>query len=137
MESLRSLEANVHAKSERLENAVILATTHNFLRCVELLVTYRVALDEQTKDLQSALTIALKLEYFDLCLYLLARHCDINMRGVNGDTALIRTAFDGRTATAAFILEQGADPSIRNMNGETALMVASRHGQLGVMRLLL
>lgn len=117
METLKGADADVHAKSQRSENAVVFASAHNFLEVIELCVSYQVALDDLTTDLQTALTVALKLEYFPICLYLLERQCDINVRGFNGDTALIRTAFDGRTQTAAFILEQGGSPMSRTSTG--------------------
>jgi ankyrin repeat protein len=137
IEMLHVAGADVHVKSDKKEeNALILAASSNHIKCVELLEYYGLALDDKNKLDETALSIGLKYEYFPLCKFLVERSADINVRGKNGDTPLIRTAFDGREKTAIFILENKGDVNIKNVNGETALMIACKHGQKSIVELL-
>lgn len=138
LEMLHDAEADLHVKSEsKLENALILASAGNHMQCVELLDTYGLAIDEKNKLEETALSIALKFEYYDICTFLVSRLADINVVGKNGNTPLLRTAFDGHEKTATFLLQNGGDVNWKNMNGETALMVASRHGYGNLVKLFL
>lgn len=138
LEMLQEADADVHVRATaKDENALLLAASGNHMKCVELLTLFGLAVDDKNKLEETALSIALKFEYYDICSYLVDRQADINVRGVNGNTPLIRTAFDGRTRTAEFIISNGGDVNMANFNGETALMIACRHDHMGVAKLLL
>lgn len=138
IEMLNNAEADLHVKSQlKFENALMLACQGNHLKCVELLSMYGLAVDDKNKLEETALSIALKYEYYPICSFLVEREANINVRGVNGNTPLIRSAFDGREATAEFILTHGGDANLKNFNGETALMVACRHGYVKMVNLFL
>jgi ankyrin repeat protein len=138
LEMLHDADTDVHVKTTaKNENALMLATKGNHLKCVELLNSYHLAVDDKNTQEETALSIALKFEYYPLCSYLVEREADINVLGVNGNTPLIRTAFDGRLTTAQFILNNKGNVNMTNLNGESALMIACRHGHMNVAALFI
>lgn len=138
LEMLVEADADLHVKSTaKDENALILAVCGNHMKVVELLDRYGLAIDDKNKLEETALSIALKFEYYAICTFLVSRLADINVVGKNGNTPLLRTAFDGREKTAEFILQNGGNVNWKNMNGETALMVACRHGYASMVKLFL
>lgn len=138
IEMLHDADADLNVKSEvKSENALMLACQGNHMKCVELLSSYGLTVDDKNKREETALSIALKYEYFAVCSFLVEREADINVLGVNGNTPLIRSAFDGHEQTAEFILANRGNVNIQNFNGETALMVASRHGYATMVKLFL
>jgi len=50
--------------------------------------------------------------------------CDMNIRGVGGETALHRAIFVRSEARVKYLLENGSDPDIRDSRGQTALFGA-------------
>jgi ankyrin repeat protein len=138
LEMLQEAEADVHARTTaRHENALFLAAASNHLKCVELLIVYGLTFDDKNKQEETALSTALKFEYFPICTYLVERGADINVRGANGSTPLMRAAFAGRIQTAEFIVKNGGEVNLTNCNGETALSIACRHDRADIVNLLL
>lgn len=69
---------------------------------------------------------------------LLAAGANVNMRAMNGATALHRAAARGRVVAVQYLLQQpGIDPSLLDVAGCTPLMHACSRGHLEVARLLL
>ena len=140
IELLHEAGANLTLISNsRQENALMLACTRNHQPVVEVLVRLDLLpIEARNSASETALAIALKFEYYAIAEFLLgATTAEINSPGTHGNTALIRSAFDGRVKTTQYCLERGANVNAVNCNGETALMVAVRHGHHEIVDLLL
>jgi ankyrin repeat protein len=71
--------------------------------------------------------------------WILARapNADLEAVNVNGSTALMFAAFEGKAAVADVLLKAGADINHVNAKGHTALMSAAAHGYRNTVALLL
>ena len=127
----------VTKKNLKGDNAVILATKNNHLEIVQVLHEFCVPLDDKNAQDETALSTALKLQLFAIAEFLYSHGADINVVGINGNTSLMRSAFDGRCKTAEFIVDRGCSLDVRNLNGETAVMIAARHSNRDVLELLI
>lgn len=119
------------------ETAAHIAAKRKFNAIVKLLDLKGVPMDQQDLRHETPLSISLKLENFELCRFLLTRDARIDVTNAMGDTALLRSAFDGRFEASKFILDNGGDLHHRNSNGETALLIAVRHGNKQLVDVLL
>lgn len=119
------------------ESAAHFAAKNKHTKTVILLEHRGCPMDIQDLRFETPLSISLKVENFQLCDFLLAQHCNINVTNQMLNTPLLLSAFDGRVGTSKYILEHGGDAGHRNANGENALMVAARHGNTRLLALLL
>lgn len=79
----------------------------------------------KTSKGSTPLHIAAYKGYTPLCKLLVRSGCDINQQNTqNGSTALLFAMRNGKTETAAALLQLKADPLIANNNGNTPLMEA-------------
>ena len=62
---------------------------------------------------------------------------DINLKGVDGNTALIEAVVQGDGDIASELLQRGADPNARNDEGWTALHFAAEEHKIELAALLL
>ena len=116
----------------RLDHAIRsgdVSTVHNFLK------------NEGPADLIISgwpiLTIAANYRKNDIVSLLLDNGADVNMKNINGDTALILAAYNEYLETLAALLRAGADTEVIGSDGESALMWSVEKGGLESVRLLL
>lgn len=83
------------------------------------------------------LTIAADYRKNDIVSLLLDNGADVNMKNINGDTALILAAYNEYLETLAALLRAGADTEVIGSDGESALMWSVEKGDLESVRLLL
>ena len=62
---------------------------------------------------------------------------DVNVRNIDGETALIRAVENGNIDISKMLVEAGADVNVRNNDGNTALILASRTGKEAIVEMLL
>lgn len=62
---------------------------------------------------------------------------DLNSRGYNGETALMRAAREGKTEYVIEMIEHGADIECRNNDGNTAVWMACHGGNPFVLQVLI
>ena len=62
---------------------------------------------------------------------------DVNVRNIDGETALIRAVENGNIDISKMLLDAGADVNVRNNDGNTALILASRTGKEAIVEMLL
>jgi len=62
---------------------------------------------------------------------------DVDATDKDGETALVKAAWKGRSAMAGRLLDAGADPNHVAKNGATSLVFAARHGRSDAVSLLL
>ena len=66
---------------------------------MNFLLLQEVPVDDKDSKEETPLTNAIKFEYFDVAQILMDRGADVNVRGVNGNTLLIRSAFEKKENT--------------------------------------
>jgi cytohesin len=132
VEILIEIGAAIDTIGEDGENALHLVCKHNrhegFNKVLKLLLS---KIDDNIVDilsskLETPLSIALKMDFREHALLLLQRGANINCKGINNDTPLIRCAFDGRLDMLDFLVKNNADINVKNINDETALIVAAK-----------
>ncbi|XP_067653648.1 serine/threonine-protein phosphatase 6 regulatory ankyrin repeat subunit B-like isoform X2 [Haliotis asinina] len=64
----------------------------------------------------------------------LADKFDLNCRGMNGQTPLMKAVCGGHIAVYKYLVSRGAESTLMDTAGQTLLHIASRHGQLAVMK---
>lgn len=119
------------------ETPLMLACRWGHIDSALYIISIEASLHDQNTSIETALTISLKYEHFKISKELLEKGCDINLQGVNGNTTLLRSAFDGRDTTVSFILANKGDVSIKNQNGESAFIIACKHGHTNIAQMLL
>src|SRR5207247_1658459 len=55
---------------------------------------------------------------------------DVQAADLNGDTALLMAARQGRPALVSLLLDQGAQADVKNKSGESPFLAAGRFGDL-------
>lgn len=71
----------------------------------------------------------------DIVEFLLKSNADVNLKGLNGETAL-SFAFD-QIKISELLINHGADVNSKNADGRTPLMIAVNHRQMDVVSLLI
>ena len=140
---LIDIGAAIDTAGEDNETALHVVCKHNrhggFLKVLDSLLS---KIDDDLVDVVSAkqetpLTIAIKMDFREHALRLLARGANINHQGINLNTPVIRCAFDGRLDMLEFLVAQKANLSLRNFNDETALIVATKRNLRDIISFLL
>lgn len=72
----------------------------------------------------------------DIVSYLIAHGAEVNLRGNDGETALIKASFRGHLKIVRCLAEHGADPNLATSFGETALMLGAYTNHFDVVRFL-
>lgn len=143
VQMLVEIGAAVNTIGEDGESALHLVCKHNrhegFNKVLKLLLS---SLDDDDIDvlsskLETPLSIALKMDFREHALLLLQRGANINCKGINNDTPLLRCAFDGRLDMLDFLVKNKADINARNINDESALIVAAKRGLKDVISYLI
>jgi ankyrin repeat protein len=75
---------------------------------------------------ETPLSTALRFEMYEICKLLLSKGANINCIGINGNTPLMKAAFDGNIKTLKFILSNSGDVTMVNHNNENALLIACK-----------
>eukprot|EP01038_Epipyxis_sp_PR26KG_P013457 gene13457-18050_t len=124
---------------DKNDTALHLACKKGYLKMVEKLIELGMiaVLDQQNKQLETALAVAIKFEYYELANLLLSKGADINITQLNGDSSLIKASFSGNENIVKFILQNNGSIHNRNFNNENALMTASKYGYTNILLILL
>ncbi len=96
------------------------------------------AKDVNAKDLEYTTIIdAAGSDYKNIVKRFLDNKFDINERGINGETAVMRSVAKNRLKMTQFLINNGADIRLTDSYGTTALMIASREGYYDIANLLI
>jgi len=136
---LLAKNADVNAKDNRSDTALINASSGGRADIVNVLLDKGADINHQNRDGYSALIMAATSPNRLQCLKaLLGRGADVNARDVEGNTALLEAAANCAAEMVSALLKKGARADATNNNGETALLLAARPGKsLETVRLLL
>lgn len=106
---------------------------------VEKLLSEGVDPNSRTDEGTTALILAAKRGYLEICRLLIARGADVNLRANNrdGDSALIGAARRGFVGICRLLLKHGANINQLDNFGNTALVEALRWSQIAVCKLLI
>ena len=126
-------------ESTKSENALMYACRCSQRDTANLMINLGISLAHRDWSGDDALLVALKYQCFDIAKRLIDKGCSINTKSAtNGNTALIRCAFDNREDSLDFILScDGVEIDAKNFNDENGLIVASRGGNLSIISKLL
>ena len=117
------------------------AATYGFERCVNVLLSYNVNVDEVCKYYsgRTAMQLAARQGYIDIVNILIDFGADINFKdGLRGETALHIAAFNGYMQILHLLLLRGAQIDIQATgSGLTPLMHACEYGNDDMVKLLL
>ncbi|MDR1888136.1 MAG: ankyrin repeat domain-containing protein [Zoogloeaceae bacterium] len=127
--------ANVNLENSAGEQALLLAVWRGKREALEWLLAHGAELNRQPGQ-WSALHYAAFTGDQKLVADLLARGADINARSPSGATPLMMAIYDGKQATAKFLIEQGANTRLRNDRGDGAMEWAMRYNQHSLARLI-
>lgn len=89
-----------------------------------------------SKDKHGTPLLVAAADYPEIIKCLLAAGASVNLRNVDGDTALIHAAINGNTESALVLIAQGAELNAKTKDGTTALMLAAGNGHIEVVRTL-
>eukprot|EP01036_Dinobryon_divergens_P031481 gene31481-40883_t len=135
LSKLSSIDVTESAKSE---NALMYACRFSQRETANLMINLGIPLTHRDWSGDDALLTAVKYQCFDIVKKLLEKGCSINTKSANGNTALIRCAFDNREDSLDFVLScNGLEIDAKNSNEETALIVATKGGNCSILSKLL
>ena len=117
------------------------AASYGFERCVNVLLSYNVNVDEVCKYYsgRTAMQLAVRQGYIEIANILIDFGADINFKdGLRGETALHIAAFNGYLEILNLLLQRGAEVNVvATGSGLTALMHACEYGNDDMVKLLL
>lgn len=117
------------------------AASYGFERCVNVLLSYNVNVDEVCKYYsgRTAMQLAVRQGYIEIANILIDFGADINFKdGLRGETALHIAAFNGYSEILHLLLQRGAEVNVvATGSGLTALMHACEYGNDDMVKLLL
>ena len=85
-------------------------------------------MDSKNEVGTTALMLASKKGYKEICELLITRRCNVDMQNNNGSTALITASINGHEAVCELLITRRCNVDMQNKNGDTALILASYHG---------
>ncbi len=108
-------------------------------RATELLLKNGANIDLQNNKRQTALHLALQHSHPNIIPLLLENGANVDAQDDDGSTPLHRaiSRADVELSRVQLLLDRYTNINLRNNKGQTALHLASQHGRLNVMRLLL
>ena len=117
------------------------AASYGFERCVSVLLSYNVNVDEvcQYYSGRTAMQLAVRQGYIEIANILIDFGADINFKdGLRGETALHIAAFNGYLQIMKMLLQRGAEVNaVATGSGLTPLMHACEYGNDDMVELLL
>jgi len=130
--------ADVNAKNEHGNTALILAAKKGNVEMVNDLLKKGAYVDAQNKDGHTALIVAAIYGNVEVVNDLLKKGADVNAKNKHGNTALIVAAIYGHVEVVnALLAAKGADVDAQNEHGNTALILAAIYGRVEVVNELL
>lgn len=102
-----------------------------------LLLSHKLKTDKSPEALNEILKYGINNDNMLIFKIGLERGADVNFQDKEGNTALIRAAYDGRTERVKILLKNGAAIDIQDNFGNTALMSASIWNNVDTVKLLL
>ena len=138
VEHLSKLSSIDVTEIAKYENALMYACRFGQRETANLMINLGISLTQRDGSGDDALLVAVKYQCFDITKRLIEKGCSINTKSANGNTALIRCAFDSREDSLDFVLScDGLEIDAKNFNGETALIVATKGGNSVILSKLL
>ena len=127
-------DVSINACNQRGETALMLAIQHEELEIMQLLLDKGAAVNTQNVQGLSPLMLALTNNFLEGVSLLLKFHPEnqLEIREVNGETALIMASKLGHQELAAMLLRHGADIWARTFQGFTAKFVANCFGHFAI-----
>ena len=141
--------ADINAKGNNGENALIAATCNGHTETLEALINHVKNNNQENPDAvknyinakdkfgETALIVAAYNGHTETVNVLLKHGADVNDKGNNGNTALIVAADNDHTEIVALLINNGADINAENDNGNRPLHIAAERNNLEICRLLL
>ena len=138
MEQFLSAGADVNARDENNDTALIVSARHGRSAIVDLLLSKKGLDPDATNHSRcTALIGASERGYSDIVKLLLKAGSKVNVKSADGFAPLALASREGHAETVKLLLEKGADIKARTDDGKTALSLASGRGRLDVVKLLL
>ncbi len=137
VKSLIAKGAEVNAKTDKGETALIGASSNGHREIVEALLAKGAEVNAKRTDGLTALMAASFDGHYKIVLALLARGAEVNAKTSKGGTALIIASEKGHREVVQALLAKGAEVNAKGDNGTTALMGASAHGHREIVQALL
>ena len=82
-------------------------------------------IEMKNEKAETPLGNAIKMQVWQISEYLLSKGADINTIGMNGNTPLMRSCYDGKLDSVKHCLKRSeCNLHARNINGETALLIS-------------
>lgn len=129
--------ANINARNDKGETALIRASEFGHPKVVDLLIKNRANVNATNNKGETGLIRASTWNRYAVVKLLLSNGANINLTDNDGDTALIRASGNGHLEIVKLLLKNGAYINLKNLSGNTPLMEASILGFTDVVKLLL
>jgi len=129
--------ANVNARNDKGETALIRASESGHPKVVNLLIKNRADVNARNDRGETALIRASIWNRYAVVQLLLSAGANINLTDNDGNTALIEASGNGHFEIVKLLLKNGANIKLKNLSGNTALMQASILGFIDVVKLLI
>jgi hypothetical protein len=120
----------------RDRTALIIASALGHVDIVNVLLSFRAAVDHRDVSGSSALMYAASNNRRIVIRSLIAAHADVNAYDNCGCTALMAAAKNGYLAPAKMLVRAGANVNLQNRKNETALILAQINGHTRIVQLL-
>ena len=128
--------ADVNAKNEYGNTALIYAAWNGHTDCLSALIVAGADVNAKNNDGYTALTLAARDGQTDCVAVLISAGADVNAKNDDGNTALILAACMGHTECVNALLKSGADINAKDIDYGTALSWAAWYGYKDCVALL-
>jgi ankyrin repeat protein len=133
---LIGLGANVNTESIEGVTPLIFAVLNDQPAAVQTLLEYKPVLDKLTASYETALIIAVKSDFFDICESLIRAGADVDYPDRNGATPLHYAAINGYFDIADLLLYYNASIDEKSDDGVTPLLATVMAGFANIADLL-
>jgi len=113
-------EKPISETQRRLNSQLLLVAQDGRPYEVKVLLETGADVESRNKSGTTALSVAARHGYTDVCALLIGWRANVNATANNGMTALMRAAWYGHTETCALLIENGADMEAKDNENKTA-----------------
>jgi ankyrin repeat protein len=129
--------ADINTESIDGVTPLIYAVLNNKPEAVKMILNYKPVIDKLTSSYETALLIAVKSDYFDICEALIRAGADVDYPDRNGATPLHYASINGYFEIADLLLYYEAAVDEKSDDGITPLMAAIMAGYANIADLLI